>query len=66
MVVRPTVIPEPSFAIPGVLAAVTGLSVYEGAIPVAAVTGILAAFLAFQVRAGHCDGHPIILREALC
>ena len=46
---RTTFIPDPSFAIPGVLAAVTAVSAYEGVVPLAAVTGVLAAFLAFQV-----------------
>jgi len=46
--VLPTVVPEPSYNIPAVLLAVAGLSAYQGATPVAAVTGILGAFLAFQ------------------
>lgn len=47
--------PDASFAIPGVLATVTAVSAYEGVLPLAAITGVLAAFLAFQVGLGFCD-----------
>lgn len=46
--VRETIVPDASFAIPGVLATVTAVSAYEGVLPLAAITGVLAAFLAFQ------------------
>lgn len=43
-----TVIPEPSYAIPAVLAGLSALSVVSNAKIPAAITGLLGAFLAFQ------------------
>jgi len=47
--VLPTIVPEPSYNIPAVLLATSALSASQGAVPVAALTGVLGAFLAFQV-----------------
>lgn len=43
-----TVVPEPSFAIPATLGAVSALSVYQGWTPAAWLTGILGVFLTIQ------------------
>ncbi|KAK9905698.1 hypothetical protein WJX75_004763 [Coccomyxa subellipsoidea] len=45
---RETVVPEPSYNIPLVLAGLTGLSAFEGNLALAGLTGILGAFLAIQ------------------
>jgi len=45
---KDVVVPEPSFRIPAVLLAASALSASQGATPVAAVTGILGAFLTVQ------------------
>lgn len=47
-IARETVVPEPSYALPIALTGIAGFSGLEGNLPVAAVTGFLAAFLAFQ------------------
>lgn len=47
-VVRETVIPEPALNLPAALVAISGLSAYEENLVLAAFTGVLAAFLAFQ------------------
>lgn len=47
-VTRPTVVPTPSFNVPLGLLAISGLSAYEGATPLAAIAGLLGVFLAIQ------------------
>ncbi|GBF92640.1 hypothetical protein Rsub_05009 [Raphidocelis subcapitata] len=45
---RPTVIPSPSYNVPLGLLAISGLSAFEGATPLAALTGLLGIFLTIQ------------------
>jgi hypothetical protein len=46
--VLPTIVPQPSYNIPIVLAGVSGLSALTGSVVPAGISGVLAAFLAFQ------------------
>jgi hypothetical protein len=47
-VVRPTVVPAPSFNVPLGLLAISGFSAFEGATPFAVLTGLLGVFLTVQ------------------
>jgi hypothetical protein len=45
---RELVIPQPSYSVPLGLLAISGAAAYEGVIPLAAIAGVLAAFLTIQ------------------